>query len=306
MAPAPMAPPIRVDPAPPRTPEPPRPAPRAAPASFALRVFAALVVLALLGQGAALVLVAHGLDRLEGAIDRTSATLADVARPLAPATAAQAPSSGAAGPAVAALGEGRVLYASADGKLVVLKRDAVSAELQVERVYALEQDDTRNGGDDAHRSYSGLYLTDVERSRREGIEIADAFYKDALLKAGDKADAFEKTLEAARRLADAGGFDRLARRLDDKTSLAGRSAAIALGERGFLIAIPALISMFVGTADSGEARKLLDLLRELTGLPLDPDDSRVVAGEKAQQWWKKNEPEDRWRRRVLAPKPTSR
>jgi hypothetical protein len=218
--------------------------------------------------------------------------------PRDPSPRASAP----APPSVASLGEGRVVYAAADGTIVLLKRDAVTEGLVIDRVYSLEKDELRNSGDDARRAYSGLYLVDVERARREAVEIQDGLFKDAVTRAPDRGDGLDRCIEQARKLGDLGGVDRLRRRLDDRNAFARHAAAIVLGERGYLAALPDLVQVLEGTGNTDLAKHVVLVLRELTGLPLEPDDGRSAVARLADAWWKKNAPEDPFARRVPPPR----
>jgi hypothetical protein len=169
-----------------------------------------------------------------------------------------------------------VLYATSEQKLAVLKRDAVSGELVIERVYALDRNDAR-----------GLGLVDLERASRERIELSDAASDDTL---AHPELGLDPAQAAARRLVETGGADRAARRLDSTDPIARRTAAIALGEHGYLAAIPVLIQVLEGTADKELARRIVVQLGELTGTPLDPDDARTGAARKASDWWTQNAP----------------
>ncbi len=274
-----------------------RTAPRAARAGAPYWLAFAFVL-----QSAALGYLAFAISRVEHALDRPppAATPAETPRAHEPSNAAPAPA--AAAPSVANLGEGRIVYASADGKLLVLHRDPVSNELLIDRVYAVEKDDLRNAGDDARRAYSGFYLVDVERARREEVSVQDGLFKDAVAKAPDRPDGLDRAIAVARRLVAAGGVDRLRSRLEDRNNFARHAASIALGESGYLAAVPDLIQIVEGIPDTELARHAAQLLRELTGLAIEPDDPRPSVVRQADEWWRKNAPEDPFARRVPPPR----
>jgi len=294
--PAPLPPPVPHGLPPlPKVPPPPRVVRRAAPAWPAYLIAVALVL-----QAAALVYFGAMATRIEQTLVRVKAEPAETPRAVVPATPSPKPT--AAAPSVATLGEGRVVYAAADGTIVVLHRDFKSEELVIDRVYSLEKDDQRYAGDDARRAYSGLYLVDVEQARRQAVEIQDGLFKDAIARAPERGDGQDRCIEQARRLAEAGGIDRLRKRLDDRNAFARHAAAIALGERGYIAAVPDLVQILEGTGNTDLAKSVVLTLRELTGLPLEIDDGRLAVAKLVDEWWKKNAPEDPFARRVPPPK----
>jgi hypothetical protein len=254
----------------------------------------------LLLQAAALGYLGCAVFRLERALDRPQ----PAAVPETPRASSSPPTPAVSSPpSIATVGENRVAYA-VDGKIAVLKKDPVSEGLVLEHVYSLEHDEARNVGDDAHRAYAGFYLVDVERARREEVEIEDGVLKEAIAKAAkqDWQQGLEFCLAIARRLADAGGIDRLRRRLDDPNPLARQAAALALGERGYLMAVPSLVQIVEATGDTELARRAVLILRDMTGIAVEPGDGRAVVARAASDWWKKNAPEDPFARRgVRAP-----
>ena len=252
-----------------------------------------LVVGALVLQAVALAYVGFSVSKLERALDRPQpAPVAEPPRLAPPPVASNAPHP----PSIAKLDDNRVVYA-VDGKIVVLAKDPRSQELLIEHVYSLEHDETRNVGDDAHRAYSGFYLVDVERARHEEVEIDDGVLKEAAAKASERQDGLDFCLTIARKLADAGGIDRLAKRLEDRNPFARQAAALALGERGYLVAIPQLVQIVEATGDSDLARRVILILRDLTGIAFDPGDGRAVVARASDEWWKKNAPQDPFARR---------
>jgi hypothetical protein len=252
-----------------------------------------LVVGALVLQAIALAYVGLSVSKLERALDRPQSAPVAEAPHLAPPPA---PTNAPHPPSIAKLDDNRVVYA-VDGKIVVLAKDPRSQELLIEHVYSLEHDETQHLGDDAKRAYSGFYLVDVERARKEEVETEDGVLKEAAAKAANLSDGLELCLAVARKLADAGGIDRLAKRLDDRNSFARQSAALALGERGYVVAIPQLVQIVEATGDSDLARRVILILRDLTGIAFDPSDGRAVVAKATDEWWKKNAPEDRFARR---------
>jgi hypothetical protein len=255
----------------------------------------------LLGVGLALhvillVLVVRALGHLDAAVgdlrDKVAGAATELAHPAPPVATPGAVADHAPAPSVASLGEGRVLYATADGRIVELRRYPVSGELQVARVYVLEQDEARNAGDDAHRAYSGLYLVDLEQARKQAVVAAEAQYRDALSHYGDRSDALDRAQEAARALVAAGGADRL------KDAIARRTAGIALGERGYVAAIPVLVQVLQETAKADLADSIVVLLRNLTGLPLDTGD-HAGAPAQALEWYKEHKPVNKLERRIV-------
>jgi hypothetical protein len=294
--PAPLPPPVPHG-MPPRLPPPPPP-PSVSPAARGGGL--ALGALALVLQAAALVYLGAVATRIEQTLARVKGEPGETPRPVAPAT--PAPPSTPAAPSVATLGEGRIVYTAADGTIVVLHRDPVSSELVIERVYSLEKDDQRYAGEDARRAYSGLYIVDVEVARRQAVEIQDGLFKDAIARAPERGDGQDRCIEQARKLAQAGGIDRLRKRLDDRNAFARHAAAIALGERGYIAAVPDLVQILEGTGNTDLAKSVVLTLRELTGLPLEIDDGRLAVAKLVDDWWKKNAPEDPFARRVPPPK----
>jgi len=287
-------PPVVVVPIPPRAPAPaPRPQARIVRARPPYLVIAALVL-----QAAALAYLAWATSRIERALDRP---IADAQAPRSVLEAPQAQATSPHPPSIASVGEGQVVYAL-DGKLVLMKRDRESQELVIERVYSLEHDEARNVGDDARRAYSGFYLVDLEHERRKAVEIEDGFFKDAIAKARDQKDGLAYCLAVARRLAAAGGADRLRKRLDDRDAFGRHAAAIALGENGYLIAIPELIQIVEGTGDSDLRKHVVGLLRDLTGIAFETDEGGPAVARRADDWWKKNAPDDPFARRVAPPR----
>ncbi|MGE0709465.1 MAG: hypothetical protein AB7T09_15920 [Planctomycetota bacterium] len=273
------APPTPARPAEPaRTPTLP-PAPTTLAAPRARGWAAALLTLAVaagLLLGAALLFV---LDR------RLEALAAAASRAPAPGPAPSAgpptptpPSTVAPRGSLAELGDGRVIYTVGDGRLVVLRRDPTSGELEVERVYRLSFDPERHLGEEARRLH-GVYLDDEEAVRRRALADASARFRALVAVAAEKADGIEPAEAAAAVLARAGGAAELLPLLDpNETRLRRRVAALGLGEAGYLAAVPYLGELLSRHSASPELTEpLCRLLARLTGMTLDPADPEAAA-----------------------------
>jgi hypothetical protein len=262
----------------------------------------AATILGLLG-----LLASSRIERALGSLEATireSAVATPTARddaPARPAPVATAPvAAPGATPAIAPLADGRALVAQPDGRLVLMKRDPATGELEIERVYKLE-DERPDGLEEPRRPLHGVRLADVEIGRKLALEDAELVFNTELESAKARPDGLERTLEAARRLADASGVDRLVGHLGGSDRIAARSAAIALGERGYIVALPELAKVLQDTNDPILARKIAVMLRDLTKLDL-PLDERATAVGRAMTWWDHEGSKlDRRTRRVRAP-----
>ncbi len=258
------------------------------------------------GQGplvSAVLAVGVGLGALHAwQADRLGERLAALApaaeaRPAEPPPAPASPEPTSSAPSLAELGEGRVVSATPEGDLVVLRRDPLSGELEVERVYRLEHDLDRHVGDPKRRLH-GYYLLDVEQQALARREAALAAYEETLESArrspGTDVAAAER---AAAALGRAGGADLLVARLEPEGSaLERRTAAIGLAKLGYLVAVPVLAELLAEHATSPPfVEELCRLLERLTGLDLDP--TRPLAeAERVRAWAADHPPADRFAR----------
>ncbi len=269
----------------------PRPASPAAPAPAPIVVAPAAprievhqpvapIVVALL-FGACMVALAalKGAQAVARELDEASAARAAPALAPPPATSA-ASAAGAAGPQLAPLGNGRVVWATPDGRLVVLVPDPLSGELAVERVYAVVEDRERHLGDRDRRHLHGYYVDDLEAARRDALLGARARYEAAVDAAAHSPADLDHAERAAEALVAAGGADVLAPDLAavgvgvqvTVASVRRRCAALALGEAGYLRAVRPLTEQ-LRSASTDYGARLVPLLARLTGLTLDAGDA---------------------------------
>lgn len=179
--------------------------------------------------------------------------------------------------ALAEVGAGRVVYADGSGRLVVLRRDPTSAELEVERVYELARDEGRGQGQ-PDRHYHGYYLDDVEEERKAAIETARARYEAAVTLSARTYTNVDEAENAAIALVAAGGADRLVEFLaPEATALRRRTAVVGLAEGGYLCAVEPLLGLLQDHVRNTKFfARLTGLASRLTSQELDPSDPEVV------------------------------
>ena len=199
---------------------------------------------------------------------------------------------------LADLGGGRFVYSRGDDRLVVLRCDPTSGELEVERVYRLEEDVARHLGDDLRRRLHGVYLTDLEQARREALERTRVRLTTLLERASMEVQGVARAEEAAASLARLGGADLLLPLLGpERSRLERRAAAIGLGEAGYLAAAPYLSELLERHATSEAlVSRLTRILTQLIGEPLDMGDPRTTA-ELVRAWVDTHPLEDPFARR---------
>ncbi|HBP23068.1 MAG TPA: hypothetical protein DEA08_35510, partial [Planctomycetes bacterium] len=223
--------------------------------------------------------------------------------PATPAVQAPAPQASAleAEPPVgslADLGGGRFVYSRGDDRLVILRCDPTSGELEVERVYQLEEDVARHLGDDLRRRLHGVYLTDLEQARREALEQTRTRLTTLLERAALEVQGVARAEEAAATLARLGGADALLPLLKpERSRLERRAAAIGLGEAGYLAAVPYLCELLERHATSQSlVSRLTRILTQLTGEPLDASVPLATA-QRVRAWVDTHPLEDPFARR---------
>ncbi|MBX3467530.1 MAG: hypothetical protein KF878_11625 [Planctomycetes bacterium] len=180
----------------------------------------------------------------------------------------------------------------------MLRPDPLSGELGVERAYAVTRDLERHMGQGA-RALHGYYLDDVAEARRRGIEAARRRYEAAVEEAA-RLGSLPAAEAAAAALVAAGGADLLAPDLaragaEPVDRVRRRAAALALGEGGYLVAVPVLLELFESQTGEPLARAAA-LLRRLTGLDLDPD-ARERSAADVRRWLERRPLEGPFERR---------
>lgn len=196
---------------------------------------------------------------------------------------------GASAPLVP-LGNGRLVYATGDGHLVVLVADPTSAELSVERVYTIGRDRERHLGDADRRQLHGFYVDDVEQVERVGLEAARAAYEAAVLRAARSPADLGLAERAADEVVRRGGADLLAADLAPpgdgaEAAIRRRASALALGAAGYRVAAVPLAALLRGAGSPDLAERVVGQLRRLTGLQLDAQ--RPAAAADAVEAWAK-------------------
>ncbi|RME04903.1 MAG: HEAT repeat domain-containing protein [Planctomycetota bacterium] len=141
-------------------------------------------------------------------------------------------------------------------------------KLEIVRVYRLRRDFLRYPSNPQEIALHGYYLEDISLPVRRRLEKLLARFR-AL--EGKPAVAYEYTREAERlaeKIAALGGIGELMRFLERGVSFRlRRGAALALGKRGYVEAVPALLEL-LEQKDLEERKKALRILRDLTRLPL--------------------------------------
>src|SRR5438105_808350 len=148
-------------------------------------------------------------------------------------TATAAPAAAAApAPALAPLGEGRLAYADGAGRIFVL--EGGPAGLTLTAAYAVREDRRRHLDDPAARAASGFYLDDLAAEGERLLARAGAQFEREIDSLALDTSAAARAEARARAVLDAGDATFLLAKLAEKRSLARRSAALALGDAGFV------------------------------------------------------------------------
>jgi hypothetical protein len=186
-------------------------------------------------------------------------------------------------------GVGKALYADGKGRFLVLALDAGNGELLVEKALELVNDPTRLHGSAKRRDHH-YYFEDIVVARRQIIKkLKEAFVRN--IKSG-RSDAL--TLAAvqniARRLSSFHEASFLVPYLKHERFFVRQAAALALGEKGYRIAVRELVfSMNAG--NKGFRGHLNDVLKRLTGVEFMTDPSKEdqsAAMGRAREWLGKN------------------
>ena len=202
-----------------------------------------------------------------------------------------APSSPAgSAPTIAAVGSDYVLLADDEGLLfqLAITRAGPYGKLVLQNVYQLRRDTGRFADAPSHKSPSGWYLDDLAEEKEERAKAVREEFDRLAGAGGTSTDAVETILALARDLVDQGEVSFLTDHLDDASYIARRSAAIALGERGWRRAMPVLIEI-ARQGDEGSRDLIRPIFEGITGLEAPRDRTNPEAWKEAierwQQWW---------------------
>jgi len=194
---------------------------------------------------------------------------------------------------LASFGRDHVVYSDGSGELVVLKGDAVSGELTLERVYVVRRDRQRDLGD-AARPLHGVYLDDLHLERSAELRAATLEFRTRLAEARRKGEGLEVLDTAAARLARAGGADLLIPLLEPTNpTLDRRAATIGLLESRYRCALPHVAELIRRYKDGPQGRRLCKLSGDLIGLPLDAR-APEAAAEAIEAWCREHPLLDRF------------
>lgn len=195
-------------------------------------------------------------------------------------------------PALTLAGPGEILLADGRGRVFLIGReeDEDPPRLVLHRVYELKEDPGRHLDDPHLRSLTGWYLDDLASKRYLRVRAIRDQFEGLVSSGGMSADVVDALLALARDLAREGEVPYLTERLLDKSYIARRSAAIALGEAGWRRATPILIEI-VRQKDEKAFRIAGPLLEELTGIPTPEDmlpETWQAAAGKWSAWWEEH------------------
>ncbi|GIW73473.1 MAG: hypothetical protein KatS3mg102_3015 [Planctomycetota bacterium] len=224
----------------------------------------------------------------------TSSSLPGAAAAASAALAAGRPAQSGS---LVALGEGYVLYADGAGHLLLLRFSPRGSPwldrpetLELLAAYAVREEPGRHPLAPERRSLHGFYLDDLALERAEALERAQAAFARELAAGAVDAGARARLERHARAVLAAGDASFLCAHLSGVPYTVRRTAALVLGEHGFLAAAPVLMEVAEqGTA--GDAERARALLGALAGRPL-ADRAAFEA------WWARLGPEQRARGRV--------
>ena len=228
--------------------------------------------------------VAVAMESYERSVERLAQGV-EAMRIAPAATSATGGSAAAGGDIIGAspMGEGRLLLADRDGRLLIVGAQSGESGLAVEHVYRIEVDEFAPG------PRHGVKLIDVAVRREATIMRASAELDRLSPDSMEAAKNGARIEQLAAEIGEARGFDVLLAELRHERAPRRRAAALALGEHGFRVAAGPLIEQ-LGLARDDEVRaRLQRLLARLSGLAAKESGDESLAA--WQQWWERSESE---------------
>jgi hypothetical protein len=192
-------------------------------------------------------------------------------------------------------GPGRALYNDGRGRFLIIASSEVDSSVVVERALSLIQDPRRHH-EDPRRTTHGYYLDDLAESRK-GARGSLRGELESLIQSGqDDVTAFRRAEDLCARLAALHDVPWLLPLLKHERFFIRRAAAVALGEQGYLAAIPEL-GFSLSTGDDAFRARLGGMLEDLIGEALvsDPaDKEQAQARARIEVWWRDHRPGSRF------------
>ncbi|MCZ6689855.1 MAG: hypothetical protein O7H41_09655 [Planctomycetota bacterium] len=195
-------------------------------------------------------------------------------------------------PTISALDSGNILLADNDGHLFLIGRDPEEEppRLVLRSVYRLVRDAERNLDKPSLKSPNGWYLDDLASEKFLRIRVIRQKFEKMVAAGGVTGDVAGALAALARDLAEEGEIPYLTEQLRDRSYLARRSAAIALGEEGWRRAVPILLEI-LSHGDEKAYPVVGPILADLTGIVAPAETNRqemLVITKRWADWWAEN------------------